>query len=283
MAVLTPEQYQTLRTKVIGVADLVLQGRNIIKALPVDEGTQEYGYDKLTDMSAAEIISKYAPGSKDVIDLTRKTKPVPILHKGFRISRIDFQSSMRSGTPIKSTGLARAARKVAELEDKTIFMGDSTYGIDGVDTVAGNSVTGGVNWGSGTPTDALNPYTDILNAMAALEADGFEMKWLTLHPTNYAEAGKKVTGAAGTWLEMIKDLVPVILKSSQLAEGTFYGGDWGEDIAELIIPENYQLLDPNVEGQRVYEFDIEHRVLPMFYEYGSVAGKSDAFVKGTGI
>ena len=283
MAILTQEQYQAIRAKAIGVAEAQLQGRKIISPLPVDEGVQEYGYDKMTDMTAAEIIGKYAPGSRDKFDMTRKTKNVPILHKGFQVSRVDMKSSQRAGQPIKTVGLGRATRKVAELEDSIIFKGDATYSIDGVDTVAGNTATGGLNWGSGTPTDAVNPYTDILNASAALDDDGFEAKFLALNPVNYAEAAKKITGSDGTWLEMIKEIVPNVLKSKTITEGTFYVGDYGEDISELIIVENYEVLDPNVEGQLVYDFDIIDRVLPMFYEYGSVAGKSDAFLKGTGI
>ena len=118
MAVLSLEQYQQLRTKVVGVADVALQGRNIIYQPPgIDFGTQNYGYDKLTDMSAAEIIGKYSPGSKDQIDLTRKSATVPILHKGFKVSRIDLASSGRAGEDLKAVGLNRASRKVAELED----------------------------------------------------------------------------------------------------------------------------------------------------------------------
>jgi len=283
MAVLTLQQYQTLRTRVIGVADVELVARNIISPMNVDVGTQQYGYDKMTDMSAAEIISKYAPGSKDMIDLTRKTENVPILHKGFRVSRIDLLSSEKSGESLRAIGLARATRKVAVLEDSTIINGNTTFGIDGIETVYGNTVAGGLNWGTGTPTDALNPYTDVLNLKSLLEADGFKLKYIILNPTNYGEAGKKITGAAGTWLEMIEKIVPTVLQSTAVTEGAFYGGDMGEDIAELIIAENFQLLDPNNKDQMVYDFDIIDRVLPMFYEYGSVTSKSDAFGKVTGI
>lgn len=283
MAVLTLEQYQTLRTRVVGVADVELVARGIISPVNVDEGTQQYGYDKMTDMSAAEIISKYAPGSKDMIDLTRKTKNVPILHKGFKVSRIDLMSSKKSGEQLHAIGLARATRKVSVLEDSTIINGNSTFNIDGIETIYGNTIAGTLNWGSGTPTDAVNAYTDVLNLKSLLEADGFKLKFIILNPTNYGEAGKKITGAAGTWLEMIEKIVPTVLQSTAVTEGVFYGGDTGEDIAELIIAENFELLDPNTEGQMVYDFDIIDRVLPMFYEYGSVSNKSDAFGKVTGI
>uniref|UniRef100_A0A6M3M408 Putative encapsulating protein for peroxidase n=1 Tax=viral metagenome TaxID=1070528 RepID=A0A6M3M408_9ZZZZ len=284
MAVLTQEQYLTLRTKLIEFVDQILVAREIISPLRVDEGTQTYGYDKLsTDMTAAEIISKYAPGSRDIINLDRKSKDVAILHKGFQVSRIDYKSSLKAGVPIKTIGLNRATRKVAELEDSIIFLGDATRNLDGVNTVAGNTVTGGLNWGTGTATDSLNPYTDILNMQTALAEDGFDLKWISLNPTNYGEAAKKIPASDGTWMEMIKDIVPSVLKSKTVTEGTILGGDKGQDVAELVIAEDFELLDPNNDQQLVYIFDILHRIVPMFYEYGAVASKSDAFVKATGI
>lgn len=285
MAVLTLQQYQQLRTKVVGVADAELQGRKIIYQPPgIDFGTQDYGYDKLTDMSAAEIIGKYSPGSKDRIDLTRKSAAVPILHKGFKVSRIDLESSKRVGEDIKAIGLNRATRKVAELEDDVIVNGSSAFHVNGIEDVYGNTIAGTLNWGSGTLTDANNPYTDCSNIAALIEADGFDIEFLLMHPTNYREAAKKITGAAGTWLDMIKENVtPNVLKSTAVTEGSVYGGDLGEDIAELIIPENFELLDPNVKGMMVYEFDVVTRSLPVFFEYGSVTDKSDAFGKLTGI
>lgn len=286
MAVLTLEQYQQLRTKVIGVADAELQGRKILFQPPgIDFGTQDYGYDKLTDLSAAEIIGKYSPGSKDMIDLTRKSATVPILHKGFKVSRIDLGSSKRTkkGT-IKAVGLNRASRKVAELEDDMIVNGNSAHNVNGIEDIYGNTVAGTLNWGSGTLTDANNPYTDCSNLAALIEADGFDIEFLLMHPTNYREAAKKITGSDGTWLDMIqKNVTPNVLKSSAVAEGSVYGGDMGEEIAELVIPENFELLDPNVEGMMVYEFDVITRSLPVFFEYGSVTDKSDAFGKLTGI
>ncbi len=285
MAVLTLQQYQQLRTRVVGVADAELQGRKIIYQPPgIDFGTQNYGYDKLTDMSAAEIIGKYSPGSKDQIDLTRKSATVPILNKGFKISRIDLASSGPAGENLKAVGLNRASRKVAELEDKIIINGSSEFHVNGIDDIYGNTVAGTLNWGSGTLTDANNPYTDCSNLTALIEADGFDIEFLLMHPTNYREAAKKVTGADGTWLDMIKkNVTSNVLKSTAVTEGSVYGGDMGEEIAELIVPENFELLDPNVKDMMVYEFNVITRSLPVFFEFGSVTDKSDAFGKLTGI
>ena len=283
MAVLTTEQYRSLRTKVIGIADTALVAREIISPINEDVGTQEYGYDKLTDMGPAEIISKYADGSFDMIDLTRRVKSVPILHKGFRASRIDMLSSKKTGESLRVVGLARATRLTAKLEDDIIINGDSVHGLSGIATIAENTMAGDQNWGTGTPTDASNPYQDVLDAKTMVETDGHEMKFIILNPTNMGEAGKKITGASGTWLEMIKAIIPTVLKSTAVTEGTFVGGDMGEDIAQLIIAENFELLDPNNDGQITYKFSVIDRTLPIFYEYGSTANKSEAFIKVTGI
>lgn len=278
MAVLTLEEKRKIRKNIIDVAETKLVARKILSPLGVDKGAQEFGYDKLTDMADAEIISKFSPGSKDTLNLTRKAKGIPILHKGYSLSRIDMFSSKR----LKSASQDRATKKVARLEDDIIINGDSTFGIDGLADVYNNAVTAGQNWGSGTLTDDQNPYQDIVNLKATIETDGFDCKFIMLHPTNAAEARKKVPGAAGTWMEMIKEEVPNILVTPSVTEGTIYGGDIGADIAELVIAEEFKLLDPNNPDQMVFDFDIVDRVLPMYYEYGDTTGKSDAFGAITG-
>ena len=283
MAVLTIEQYQTMRAKAITVAVRELIGRSLIPSQTVDVGTQEYGYDKLTDMTAAEIISKYAPGSKDTIAIVRKTASVPILHKGFKITRIDLMSSNRVAgkSNLKAIGMEQATRKVATLEDQIIFSGDAEFGIPGMVGVAGNAVSGH-DW-SGTLSDEVNPYNDILTGKAKMQEDGFKAKFLALNPINAAEAMRKIVDGNGTWMEMIQKIVPSITESMAVPLGTFIMGDQSSDIAELIIAENYEILDANLPGLMVYDFDIITRTLPMFYEYGEVAGKSDAFCVGTGV
>ncbi|WP_135612762.1 encapsulin [Methanococcoides sp. AM1] len=278
MAVLTAEEKRTVRKNIIGVAEKKLVARKILAPNNVDKGAQEFGYDKLTDMTDAEIISKFSPGSKDTLDLTRKAKGIPILHKGYSLSRIDMFSSRR----LKSASQDRATKKVSIKEDDLIINGDSTYGIDGLADVYNNAVTAGQNWGSGTFTDAQNPYQDIINLKATIEADGFDCKFVMMHPTNAGEARKKVSNAAGTWMEMIKEEVPNILVTTAVSEGTVFGGDIGADIAELVIAEEFKLLDPNNADQMVFDFDIIDRVLPMYYEYGDTTGKSDAFGAITG-
>jgi len=278
MAVLTLEQKRQIRANIIDVAAPKLNARQIMSPLPVGEGVQEFGYDKSSDMSDAEIIDKFSPGSRDDARLTRTAKGIPILHKGFNISRID----MMSANALKSRFQTIAAKKVATLENSLIVNGDTTFSIAGVTDVYNNSVTAGLDWGTGTLTDLKNPYQDIVNAKAALSADGFEAKFAMMNPINAAEAKKKVANASGTWMEMIKEEIPNVIEETTLAEGTIIVGDIGNDIAELVMAEDLNLLDPNSPDQLVYGFDIISRVVPMFYEYGSSTGKTDAYCAITG-
>jgi len=280
MAVLTQEQVEQIRIKMIGVVDKLLVGRQILNPVNVDAGTQTYGYDKLADMTDAEVISKVAPGSKDMYSVARSTVDIPILHKGFAVSRIDLMSSERTGESIKTVGLARSARKVAELEDKLIFVGDATYGIDGIEQIFGETKAGVQEW-STAATETKNPYRDILNAITEMD---YDPDFLVLDRVNYKEAMHKIPDQADTWMNMIKkDLVPNVLESNSIVHGTGYMGVVGEDIADLIIAENYNLLDANIDGQIVYNFDIINRTIPAFYEYGATGGKSDMFLKLTGL
>lgn len=280
MAVLTQEQVETIRAKMIGVVDKLLVGRQILNPVNVDVGTQTYGYDKLADMSDAEIIDKFSPGSKDMYSVARSTVDVPILHKGFSVSRIDLMSSERTGESIKTVGLARSARKVAELEDKLIFVGDTTHGIDGIEQIFGETKAGAQVW-STAATETKNPYRDILDGITEMD---YDPDFLVLDRVNYKEAMHKIPDQADTWMNMIKkDLVPNVFESNSIVHGTGYMGVVGEDIADLIMAENYNVLDANIDGQIVYNFDIINRVIPTFYEYGTASGKSDMFCKMTGL
>ncbi len=261
MAVLTQEQYEQLRARVVGLVDPLLIGRQLLSPLPVDIGTQEFGYDKLGDMTDAEIISKFAPGSKDMYTVARHTDNIEIMHKGFQVSRIDLLSSQRTGQSIKAIGLERAARKVAELEDNVIFNGNVEYGIDGMEQIFGNTSAAGQTWDN-PATETLNPYDDILEARNELTTDGFYPKFLVLNPLEYGRALKKLPGQTGTWMDMIKTIVPNVLESKTVASGTGWMGDIGADISELVIAESYNMLDPNVADQMVYGFDVINRVLP---------------------
>ena len=280
MAVLTQEQVEQIRIKMIGVVDKLLVGRTILNPVTVDAGVQTYGYDKLSDMSDAEVIDKFAPGSKDMYSVARSTVDIPILHKGFTVSRIDLMSSERTGESIKTVGLARSARKVAELEDKLIFVGDATYGIDGIEQIFGETDAAAQVW-STAATETKNPYRDVLNAITVMD---YDPDFLVLNRTNYKEAQHKIPDQADTWMNMIKsDLIPNVIESGSVPEGTGYMGLVGEDIADLIMAENYNLLDANIDGQIVYNFDIINRVIPAFYDYGATGGKSDMFLKFTGL
>ena len=280
MAILTQEQYEELRTKMVTVVDKLLVGRSILNPITVDKGTQHYGWDQMTDMTDAELIDKFAPGSKDKYSVRRTGVDIEIQHKGFTVSRIDLMSSERTGESIKTVGLARSARKVAELEDKLIFVGNATFGVDGIEQIFGETDAAAQVW-STAATETKNPYKDVLNAITVMD---YDPDFMVLNRTNYKEAMHKIPDQADTWMNMIKtDLIPNVLESTAIPEGTGYMGLVGDDIADLIIAENMELLDANIDGQITYGFDIINRTVPAFYEYGSVVGKSDMFLKFTGL
>jgi len=278
MAVLTQEQMEEIRTKMIKVVDKLLVGRMVLNPVSVDAGVQTYGWDQLQDMTDAEIIDKFSPGSKDMYSVSRSNVDIPIMHKGFTVSRIDLMTSERTGESIRTVGLARSVRKVAELEDKLIFVGDTTYGINGIEQIFGETSAADQVW-STAATAAKNPYQDVLDAITVMD---YDPDFLVLNRTNYMEAMARIPDQSDSWMDMIKrELIPNVLKSTSVPEGTGYMGLVGEDIADLIIAEDYKPLDANIEGQIVYNFDIINRAIPAFYEYGSAAGKSDMFLKLT--
>ncbi len=279
MAVLTEEQYLYLQDEVVRVAYDELVMRRVMFPVGVSKGKQIIGYNKLTDMSAAEIVEKFDPGTYDTIDLTRKTKDIKRLKKGFTFSREDLFASEEDGEPLDTLGAELAARQVAALEDDMILNGKSNFSVKGITDVANQTNAAGAVWSAAT--EANNPYADILTAQANLNNKGFEARFVLCDPVNYGELAKKVTNSGGTWMELVKNNVtPNVLKSSALTHGTVIVGDMGKTIARLYYAEDMVLLDANIPDAMVYNFNVLDRVIPIFFEYDPADGtadKSDAY------
>jgi uncharacterized linocin/CFP29 family protein len=280
MAVLSVEEYRHVQEKIFKDVEPILVGRKLMPKWKLPTGVQEVGYDKLEEMSAAEIIGKFSTGSYDVVGKERIVKDIPILQKGFYMSYIDLEASRLYGEDLKTIGRARAARQVAVLEDDLIFKGDATYGIVGIDGVAANTKAASATWDT-----TGEPYNDCNDIVSMVEGDGFDVDWIVMHPTNLGEARKLITNTGATHLEKIKELVPNIYKSYRISEGTLYCGAKDEDVAQLAVADDMRLFDPNPPNvdKRVYDFEIIDRVVPLFYQHGATADKSDAFGKLTGI
>jgi uncharacterized linocin/CFP29 family protein len=219
---LTAEQGQYILDRVVFAARRELVGRRLLPIRKIDAGTATFGYDTLTEVADAQIDIAW-PGREtlDIVNLTRSTVPVPVVHKEFLINKLDLAASRLSGTPLNTTQAESAGYKVGLEEDKLLILGYSrdgtNYDINGLYNAAGNSEATALDWGT-----AANIATSINNTIALLMADNiFPPFNLCLHPTQYNQAAVFVSGTAVPYLTWIKERIQGdIYPTATITDGT---------------------------------------------------------------
>lgn len=187
-----------------------IMGRNLIAIAPGSPfgfGVQKIDYNKLVDMSPAELSMKLTENA-DMIGLTNDSLPIPVLHKEWEIDRRDLASSNRTGTPLDTLGPVTAAAKVAELEDTLIIQGwapDGTnYDFTGLYQGAGNDYSTTKDFGT-----AGNAIVAVKGAVSMMLADKIKPPYnLTLNQEQYAEIlGPRATTSDKTELDIVRDII----------------------------------------------------------------------------
>ena len=189
-APVTAEQYKYIDETVRITARKAMIGRRLMPIFgPLGFGKQAVTYDSLTEVADADLNFAWRVSvSEDIVNLSRETLPVPVLHKPFRVNRRSLQASRTSGTPLDLANARSAAYKVAKLEDELIIDGyaadGSTYDIKGLYQInISNKITGD-QW-TAAPEDAI---TNTAEGIAYLMGQNIDppYHWV-LHPTQYAE------------------------------------------------------------------------------------------------
>jgi len=183
-AMVTEEQWKYIDKTIVDVLREELITREIFPPVgPLGLGTQAIAFDVLADMAEAIIGYIFTETGEDVINLSRTSLNIPILHKEFKIHRRDLVSSQRTGTPLDVSVPAAAAAKVAELENVLCIKGDKRYGIKGLYDSAGLTEATADDFGTfGNATDKFK------KAIALLAKEKVYPPYnVILHPTQHSE------------------------------------------------------------------------------------------------
>jgi len=206
---LTTEQGLAIKESAVMAARRSFVGRKLFNTSirKIDSGAQTYGYDTLTEASAAAFDYKW-PGrlSLDDIGLARSTVPIPLVHKEWEINKLDLASSRMGGTPLNTSTSDSAAYKVALFEDSLLILGYSadgtTYEVNGLYNAAGNSEATSLDWAGNS---YANIVTSINNTKALLRADNIMEPYnLTIHPDQAAQADTLIASTAVSYRDWIE-------------------------------------------------------------------------------
>ena len=271
------EWYRQIKKDVIMSARTANICRKLIpvRAVPGGIGTQQWSYNKMSEVSEAQISWAVNIDNEDMIALTPTNAPIPVLHKEFRIGARDIKSAQNGGYPISTQTAASAAYRVTNLENTLVMDGykaDGTnYDIKGLYQSAGNTEATADDFG--TAGKALDK---IGKAIALMQADEIYGPYnLVLNHTQYAELAVSILGSGAGQAEM--PLVERLLGGGQIFSTSFQTAGTGMFMStpnpmffELVVPQDMNtktVVEPKTEDLWGQVFEC---VLPVIYEPNAI-------------
>ena len=192
-----------------GIADL--QSRNLTRDLR--SGGLGIMYDYWQTMSeggdAEQSMSGITAGAENTLDFDEQAIPLPITFVDFRIPLRKLMAMERFGSPLDTTMVAQATRKVIEKLEDCLFNGSSVkaggrtlYGyMNYTHSNALTSLAG--NW-SGTPA---NIELDVIKLITALEGDRHYGPYiLYVHANEWADLRQRDSTADRTYFDIVKSM-----------------------------------------------------------------------------
>ncbi len=268
-ASLSTEEFREVRSAVIEPKYVNLAGRQVCPVRKVSIGRQEFGFDTLTDVGAADVVAKATNFPGMAIDKAREL--IPVLKHGvsFNIAREDLLSSREYGEALNTVMARRASRLTQNKENETIILQNALSGVSGLYASVGGTF-GGATWAT-----VANIPLAIMGAMLAM-GDEFEPTDLLLHKDQYLETYQRAANTDLTELEKIQKLGITVRVDRNIATGTGLLMQSGADIAELIVAEDLDVEEDYVLSNQSYSFNTFLRSVPAVYE-------ANALISITGI
>lgn len=154
-----------------------------------DFGTVKSEYDEVADTRDADVsMVPNTQADNDAPTFTRRSVPVPIVHRQFHIDLRRLQASRRTGESIDTTTVDQSARKVLEGMEKLVINGTNGPTVDGTTvegyTSSSNRVTGTLTaaWDSQTGTDIIGDVSNMIQDLVNNFRAGPACLYI---PTNY--------------------------------------------------------------------------------------------------
>ncbi len=262
-AALSSEEFREVRTAVIESKYVNLAGRQVLPIRKVSIGKQEYGWDDLTDLGAAEAIAKATNFPGMAVNKPRTLKAIIKHGVSFGIAREDLLSSRESGEALNTVMARRASRLTQNVENTTIMLQSALFGVNGLYEAAGVT-DAGADWGTSS-----NIASDVINQITAID-DEFTPDTMILHRTQFIETFARISGSDLTEKDKIEQLGIKIIMDRDLTAGTGLLMETGPDIAELIVAEDLDVEEDYKLEDQTYKFNTFLRTVPAIYEANAI-------------
>jgi len=242
--------YQETR---VGIADLQNAGltRSLSLATKVDL------WQERNEMSEADVsMDGETRSEEDRTTYQTVGVPVPIVHKDFRISDRDLQSSRRLNNDLRTDGVASATNVVVEMLERILFSGwdpvvrDSdgdTFTLYGYTTHPDRNTVSGSDWG--TPGNIRDDIVSGLDLLDADERTGGNF-WLYVAPAQWRQFRSAIDPdgdgnltVRSRVLDEFDGEIGTVRRASFLPDGEFVMVDPSPDVVELAVAEDVQTIE----------------------------------------
>lgn len=225
------------------------------------------------DMTDAQIdMDGITPGNEDLPAFTLDGVPIPIIHKGFRVSIRHLQASRRIGAPIDQTGVQVATRKVSEAIERMIFSGtdrvrignNRIYGLlTHPDRHAGSFGVG--NWDA-PGTTGQDILDDVLDMIADAEAANYYGPFILYVPKLYMQVLRQDFKAASdkTILQRILDLseIQAVRVADSMPANNVLLVQLTSDVIDVSIGQDISVIDWGSKGGLLQHFKVLSALAP---------------------
>jgi uncharacterized linocin/CFP29 family protein len=237
-------------------------------------GTMLTTYERGSDMSAANIdMAGDTDGQNDGIAFSPVSIPVPILHKGFSVNIRMLDASRRGGSPLDTTHVTTATRRVNDALENMIVNGatlksggNSIYGLT---THPDRTTDTATNFGGGAFTTEGNAYKTIAGMIEALYASGFNGPYGCYVATNRVKNlwGRHTDGSGMSEVQSIlQNLGPAGLQyvrpAASLASSTLVVVQLSPDVVDLGIAQDMVVVQWETKGNLVANFKVMTAAVP---------------------
>ena len=259
------------KSRLVGVGELLAAGLryNLQNAM----GTTRLEWEDVSDITPAQLsMSGVTQSQSDRPVFTLKSLPIPIVHKDFDYNVRALAASRKTGEALDTTTMMLAGRRVAELNESTLFNGASLVSagatITGYTTATNRNTGSLTNWAlSGTSGATI--LAEVLAMVAALKADNHYGPYRLYVPTSYNSKLDEdyKTNSDITIRERILKLAQIssITESSDLADGG--SGEvvmvqFTKDVVDMVMGQQPTAVQWPSQGGMVFNFKVLSIMVP---------------------
>ncbi|HYP26866.1 MAG TPA: family 1 encapsulin nanocompartment shell protein [Blastocatellia bacterium] len=228
---LTADEWAALMKVVAAVGNSTVTRKFIETTGPLGAGEQTVPTETLVGITEGyksvlgENGPRVRPGKRD-------SGIVPIISKDFVIHWRDLAEARLMEQPLSLAKAAAAASSCARSEDKFVFFGHSPLGYEGLMTIPGRNIIGGLKWGA--PGDAFENFKRITQVL--LEKGHNGPFAAVVHPLIYADMHRVLKGSSLLEITHVRALLSAgIFRSSLLAPRSGLVVSTGKQNMELVI------------------------------------------------